>query len=45
MSALKAGDTFPEDVKFTYVAPTPENSDIKACGIPGPYDASKGMFS
>ncbi|KAI1275425.1 putative peroxiredoxin-5 [Xylaria sp. FL0933] len=40
MSALKAGDTFPEGVKFLYVKPTPETSDVLACGIPAPFDAS-----
>jgi hypothetical protein len=44
MSELKSGDNFPEDVKFTYIPPTPEASDITACGIPTAYDASKGMF-
>lgn len=45
MSALKAGDTFPEGVKFSYIPYTPEKADITACGVPIPYDASKGMFS
>ncbi|GJN67451.1 peroxiredoxin type-2 [Purpureocillium lilacinum] len=40
MSALKVGDSFPEDVAFTYVPPAPE-SDIKVCGIPQKFDASK----
>ncbi|KAK2591898.1 peroxiredoxin type-2 [Conoideocrella luteorostrata] len=38
MSALKVGDSFPDGVKFTYIAPSGE--DITSCGIPGPYDAS-----
>ncbi|KAI5922313.1 peroxisomal matrix protein [Camillea tinctor] len=41
MPALKAGDAFPEGVSFLYVVPTPENSDVLACGIPTKYDASK----
>ncbi|KAI1323934.1 Redoxin [Xylariaceae sp. FL0255] len=40
MSALKAGDSFPEDVTFLYVKPTPESSDVLACGVPGPFNAS-----
>ncbi|KAI1436922.1 Redoxin [Xylaria sp. CBS 124048] len=40
MSALKAGDSFPEGVTFSYVKPSPETSDVLACGVPGPYDAS-----
>lgn len=44
MSELKAGDTFPEGVAFTYVAVTPENSDITSCGIPTKYDASQGTL-
>ncbi|KAI1176489.1 putative peroxisomal membrane protein [Nemania sp. FL0916] len=40
MSALKAGDDFPADVNFLYVKPTPETSDVLACGIPSPYNAS-----
>ncbi|KAH8661912.1 peroxisomal matrix protein [Xylariales sp. PMI_506] len=41
MSALKAGDSFPEGVVFTYVPPAPATSDIKACGMPIKFDASK----
>ncbi|KAI0125083.1 peroxiredoxin [Xylariales sp. AK1849] len=41
MSALKAGDAFPEAVSFTYVAPTPDKTEITACGLPQKYDASK----
>ncbi|KAH8159403.1 hypothetical protein CIB48_g8846 [Xylaria polymorpha] len=40
MSALKAGDAFPADVGFLYVKPTPETSDVLACGIPTKFDAS-----
>ncbi|KAI1149957.1 putative peroxisomal membrane protein [Nemania diffusa] len=40
MSALKAGDDFPADVGFLYVKPTPETSDVLACGIPTKFDAS-----
>ncbi len=42
MSALKAGDAFPEGVSFLYVKPTPETSDVLACGIPTKFDASAG---
>ncbi|KJZ69613.1 hypothetical protein HIM_11001 [Hirsutella minnesotensis 3608] len=42
MPELKVGDSFPEDVSFTYIPPT-GSSDIKACGIPQPLAASKGM--
>ncbi|GAB0132037.1 hypothetical protein EsDP_00000487 [Epichloe bromicola] len=38
MSGLKVGDSFPEGVKFSYVAPS--GDDILSCGVPGPYDAS-----
>ncbi|KAI0011386.1 Redoxin [Xylariaceae sp. FL0662B] len=41
MSALTAGDTFPEGVTFTYVPYSPEQPDVTACGIPIKYDASK----
>ncbi|KAK3990303.1 Redoxin [Cladorrhinum sp. PSN332] len=40
MSELKAGDAFPSDVSFTYVAPTGE-LDLTACGLGIKYDASK----
>lgn len=40
MSGLKAGDSFPESVSFTYIAPTGE-LDITACGLGIQYDASK----
>jgi len=41
MAGLKEGDKFPDDVVFSYVPYTPENSDITACGIPQNYNASK----
>ncbi|KAK5064742.1 hypothetical protein LTR84_000576 [Exophiala bonariae] len=41
MSALKVGDSFPDDVVFSYVPYTPESSEITACGIPINYNASK----
>ena len=44
MSGLKAGDSFPEGVTFTYVAPTGD-LDLKACGLPIKYDASKGTIT
>ncbi|KAI9674588.1 MAG: hypothetical protein M1829_003670 [Trizodia sp. TS-e1964] len=37
MAPLKAGDRFPEGVKFTYIPST----DDKVCGSPIDYDASK----
>ena len=42
MSALKAGDDFPEGVTFTYVPYNPDQGAVTACGIPVKYDASKG---
>lgn len=42
MSALNAGDSFPEGVTFTYIPYTEEKKDLIACGIPIKYDASKG---
>ncbi|KAG5288176.1 allergen Asp F3 [Histoplasma ohiense] len=41
MSPLKAGDSFPADVKFSYIPWSEEKGDITACGIPQTYDASK----
>ena len=38
MSGLKAGDSFPDGVKFSYVKPS--GDDITSCGVPGPLDAS-----
>ncbi|KAF7954444.1 hypothetical protein EAE96_005565 [Botrytis aclada] len=40
-ATLKLGDSLPEGVKFGWIAPTPENADIKACGMPIIYNASK----
>lgn len=40
MSALKVGDSFPEDVVFGWVPPTPDNKDIQSCGVPTKYPAS-----
>lgn len=42
MTALKAGDSFPEGVSFTYVPYTPEQPDLTSCGVGIKYDASKG---
>ncbi|KND87375.1 putative peroxiredoxin pmp20 [Tolypocladium ophioglossoides CBS 100239] len=44
MPELKVGDTFPADVAFTYIPPSPEG-DIKVCGIPQRLDASKDFAS
>ncbi|KIW51944.1 hypothetical protein PV05_10613 [Exophiala xenobiotica] len=41
MSGLKAGDSFPDDVVFSYVPYTEESAAITACGIPQNYAASK----
>ncbi|KAL1974188.1 hypothetical protein VTN31DRAFT_5748 [Thermomyces dupontii] len=41
MAPLQPGDKFPDDVVFSYIPWTPENEDIKACGIPINYYASK----
>jgi alkyl hydroperoxide reductase 1 len=35
------GKPFPEGVTFTYVPPTPDKSEVTACGIPIKFDASK----
>lgn len=43
MSALNVGDSFPEGIKFAYVAPS--GDDILSCGVPGPFDASAGESS
>ncbi|TGO28565.1 hypothetical protein BPAE_0026g00550 [Botrytis paeoniae] len=40
-ATLKLGDSLPEGVKFGWIPPTPENADIKACGMPIIYNASK----
>lgn len=42
MPELKVGDSFPEGITFTYIPYTPANGDIKSCGIPIQYNASKG---
>lgn len=44
-TTLKPGDAFPENVKFSYIPYQPENESVTACGIPQPYDASKGKFN
>ncbi|KAF7511316.1 hypothetical protein GJ744_004881 [Endocarpon pusillum] len=41
MTALKAGDSFPEGVVFSYVPYTEESAGITSCGIPQNYNASK----
>ncbi|KAL9588770.1 MAG: hypothetical protein Q9203_002424 [Teloschistes exilis] len=38
---VKAGDKFPDGVKFTYVPYTSDKEAITSCGIPQQYDASK----
>ncbi len=43
MPGLEVGQTFPEGVSFTYVAPTGE-LNLTACGLPIKYDASAGTF-
>jgi len=40
MAPLKVGDEFPP-AKFRYIAYTPENSDIVACGTVQEFDAQK----
>ncbi|KAK3330553.1 Redoxin [Apodospora peruviana] len=40
MSGLKAGDSFPEGVTFTYVPPTGD-LNVTTCGVPIKYHASK----
>ncbi|MCJ1228807.1 hypothetical protein MMC12_005470 [Toensbergia leucococca] len=45
MSGLKAGDSFPEGVVFSYVPYTEEKSSITSCGFPQNYDASKEFAS
>lgn len=42
MSEL-VGKPFPEGITFTYVAPTPEKSEVTACGIPIKFEASKEL--
>ncbi|KAI4289821.1 MAG: hypothetical protein L6R35_000903 [Caloplaca aegaea] len=38
---VKAGDSFPEGVEFSYIPYTPENESITSCGRPQKYLASK----
>ncbi|KAF7196674.1 Peroxiredoxin Pen c 3 [Pseudocercospora fuligena] len=40
-TGLKAGENFPEGVKFKYIPWTTETADTKVCGFPLTYDASK----
>ncbi|KAH6648727.1 Redoxin [Truncatella angustata] len=42
MSSL-VGKPFPEGVTFTYVPPSPDKSEVTACGIPVKFDASKEL--
>ncbi|KAJ5180055.1 Peroxiredoxin Pen c 3 [Penicillium capsulatum] len=39
--SLKAGDSFPQDVKFSYIPWSEDKGDITSCGIPINYNASK----
>ncbi|KAJ5263258.1 Peroxiredoxin Pen c 3 [Penicillium angulare] len=39
--SLNAGDSFPEDVKFSYIPWSEESAEFNACGIPINYNASK----
>ncbi|KZZ96349.1 peroxiredoxin pmp20 [Ascosphaera apis ARSEF 7405] len=41
MSGLNVGDSFPENVSFTYIPYTDDASTFKVCGIPIKYNASK----
>jgi hypothetical protein len=43
MATLKAGDSLPSDVVFSYIPYTEESSEITACGIPINYNAAKGL--
>ncbi|PKS09426.1 hypothetical protein jhhlp_004041 [Lomentospora prolificans] len=43
MPELKAGDAFPQGVSFSYIPYTPEIQDVKVCGLPQNYDASKEL--
>ncbi|KAI9870940.1 MAG: Peroxiredoxin Asp f3 [Pleopsidium flavum] len=45
MSALKAGDKFPDGVVFTYVPYTEDKGEVTACGTPQNYNASKEFAS
>lgn len=44
MTTLKAGDSFPEGVTFSYVPYTPDTGDITACGVPQNFNASEGKM-
>ncbi|OQD75747.1 hypothetical protein PENDEC_c006G04231 [Penicillium decumbens] len=39
--SLKAGDSFPKDVTFSYIPWSEESSSINSCGIPINYPASQ----
>lgn len=41
MSAPRVGDALQADTTFKYIPYSPENADIKSCGIPISYNASK----
>ncbi|BAE62738.1 Redoxin [Aspergillus flavus] len=41
MSGIKAGDSFPSDVVFSYIPYTEEADKFNVCGIPINYNASK----
>ncbi|KAI5309732.1 hypothetical protein KEM55_002535 [Ascosphaera atra] len=41
MSGLNVGDSFPENVTFSYIPWTDEKSSFQACGIPIKLNASK----
>ncbi|KAK6340000.1 hypothetical protein TWF730_001776 [Orbilia blumenaviensis] len=40
-STLQVGDSFPEDIIFSYIPYTEEKAGITSCGIPINYNASK----
>ncbi|KAJ5101101.1 Peroxiredoxin Pen c 3 [Penicillium angulare] len=39
--SLKVNDSFPEDVKFSYIPWAEDSAEITSCGIPINYNASK----
>ncbi|KAI5295368.1 hypothetical protein KEM52_001639 [Ascosphaera acerosa] len=41
MSGLNVGDSFPENVTYSYIPYSPETSTFQACGFPIKYNASK----
>ncbi|MCJ1428846.1 hypothetical protein MMC29_006757 [Sticta canariensis] len=41
MAPLKAGDSFPEGVQFSWIPYTEEKGEITSCGVPQSYNASK----